>query len=688
MTLSIWAGVLFVAGVLVLLFEIGGRNRPIVRAGSAALCIAVCLRYIYWRFHYSLPHQQNALQALWSYFFLIIEMGALSRALLTCFFLSRTVDRSAVADMRQSSPLLDAPTDVFIATYNESFEILERTAVAALTIEHPDLRVWLLDDGNRPWVHQLATSLGIHYVSRNKGKHAKAGNINNGVGVALSTGRRPDFFLLLDADFAASRSILRRTLGLFEDKSVGIVQTPQHFFNPDPIQSKFSCASVWPDEQRLFFNFLMPSKDAWGACFCCGTSAVFRVAAFEEAGGMAIETVTEDMLTTFKFGEFGYRTIYLNERLSLGLSPESVTDYVSQRSRWCLGTIQQIFTRWSFFGRARITLVNRLSFLDGILFWIFGAVYRVMLLIAPILWWLTGTASIHASLPEIVRWMGPSIVADALFMGYISGGRTLPIIGDVTQVLSAFVICRTVATTLVRPFGRAFKVTAKGLSTTGITVQWRLLWPFVLLAVLGAGSMLPNVSRYSPAHGSNGYPMCILWTLVNTTILTITALICVEVPHRRLHERFASAELAEIALLPMFSEANSEAPASKITCNVRNLSVSGASLSAAAGWDRLCGPARLVIKGNGTEELSLPFTVVERRDDRLAIHFHSEPWIRHALIRKLFTGDYHHEVLAVRPFRIACSMLKVVFFSKPESPVHVGTSSGQHVESAQALSLE
>ncbi len=369
------------------------------------------------------------------------------------------------------------------------------------------------------------------------------------------------------------------------------------------------------------------------------------MAAFEKAGGMATETVIEDMLTTYKFGEFGYRTIYLNERLSLGLSPESVVDYVTQRSRWCLGTIQQMFTRWSFFGRGRISFINRLSFLDGILFWVFGATYRIMLLLAPILWWLTGTASMHASLRDVVSWMGPTIAADAVFMGYISGGRTLPIIGDVTQVLSAFVICRTVATALVRPFGRAFKVTSKGLSTTGITIQWKLVWPFVLMASLGVGSMLANVSRYSPAHGSSGYSLSILWTLINTVVLTLAAVICVEVPHRRLHERFASGETAAVELVSM-SDGSSP---SRITCTVKDISISGAALSAVTGWDRLCGPARLVVNGTNVESLSLPFTVVERRGESLAIHFHSEPWIRHALIRKLFTGESSSQFYE-RPF--------------------------------------
>jgi cellulose synthase (UDP-forming) len=226
------------------------------------------------------------------------------------------MNRRLIADARQGSALLDAPTDVLIATYNEAAEILERTMVGALAIEHADLRVWILDDGNRAWVRGLAESLGVHYVARDKGKHAKAGNVNNGVAHALRTGRRPEFFLLLDADFVPKRAILKRVLGLFEEHDVGIVQTPQHFFNYDPVQRSLLCEAAWPDEQRLFFNVLLPAKDAWGAAFCCGTSAVFRVEAFERAGGMATETVTEDMLTSFRFGGHGYRTIFLNERLS------------------------------------------------------------------------------------------------------------------------------------------------------------------------------------------------------------------------------------------------------------------------------------------------------------------------------------------------------------------------------------
>jgi hypothetical protein len=130
--------------------------------------------------------------------------------------------------------------DVFIATYNEPVSVLERTIIGALAIDHPDLRVFVLDDGARDFVRDLAHELGAHYVFRVKGKHAKAGNVNNDLKHALSSGRRPAFILLLNADFVPGVNILKRTLGLFAERDVGIVQTPQHFFEPDPSGARIS----------------------------------------------------------------------------------------------------------------------------------------------------------------------------------------------------------------------------------------------------------------------------------------------------------------------------------------------------------------------------------------------------------------------------------------------------------------
>lgn len=668
--ITTWVALLLTAGFLIAILEIWGVHSPVVRIIASTTCALVTLRYIYWRLLFGLPTHQNLPQTIWALAFLGVELCTLLSSLLIYLFMSRTISRSAEATSHRNSELNQAPTDILIATYNESYDILERTIVGALAVEHPDHRVWVLDDGNRAWVRELAESLGAYYVARHKGKHAKAGNVNNGLRHALDTGRPPRFILLLDADFVPHRTILRRVLGLFDDPTVGIVQTPQHFFNVDPVQANLFCASVWPDEQRFFFNVLLPCKDAWGAAFCCGTSAVIRVEALIASDGMATETVTEDMLTSFKCGEYGYRTIFLDERLSLGLAPESLVDFISQRSRWCLGAIQQLFTRWSFFGPARLTLINRIAFFDTVLFWVSGAVFKIMLISAPALYWFTGTSTLHATAPELIRWMTPMLIANLIFMKYFAGNRILPIMTDLTQLLTAFVISRTIITGLIRPFGRPFKVTAKGLSSTSVTVQWRILAPYAFLAAATILGTLTHIQDFSDAHGVQGYSFNICWSIVNAATLTLAAMACIEVPQRRRNERFATGEEAVVRLstmgranqTPETSDPNgSDADASPldIRCQLQNISLGGAKLACPDGWKSLVGPACLLLYSAADRTtLALPFAVANRRDNLLSIQFAPDPWIRHALIRKLFTGGYHQDVEEIGAFSVLSTLAR------------------------------
>jgi len=635
---------LLTVGTILTLAQVLGRNSPTGRAIGALICAVCALRYLGWRLLVSMPHGQSPLQQAWAWLFVGCETAALLSSMFAYMFMSRRIDRHGQADRAEASPLNAAPVDVFIATYNEGEAILERTIVGALAIEHDDLRVWVLDDGARDWVRDLCADFGMHYVHRFKGRHAKAGNINNALRHALNTGRRPEFVLLLDADFVANRRILRRTLGLFEDATVGIVQTPQHFFNPDPVQANLLATRTWPDEQRFFFNELLPCKDAWGAAFCCGTSAVIRVAALEQCGGMAVETVTEDMLTSFKMEEYGWRTIFLNEMLSLGLAPEGISQYISQRGRWCLGAMQQIYTRWSFAGPARLRLISRLSCLDGVMYWSFTFPFKILMISAPLVYWWTGTSVMTSTLGDLAYWLAPSAVAGITFLGIYSSGRILPVITDAMQLLPAFVIIRTVATALVRPFGRAFKVTAKGLSTDRTTVQWGLLLPFATLAMATAMGMLVNLPTYSVLHGASAYQVNIFWSLFNIAVLLITISACVELPRPRNEERFATAEPATI-----------ETETGIRTCTVINISVSGARLHLPGGWQDLGRQGTIALDG-GT--LRVAFVHAASSAAEATVQFIADPAARRRLIAKLFTGDYSNEVAVVRPGALAAAVLR------------------------------
>ena len=627
---------LFAATLPYLLLSLLGPHHPLARTVASAICVVCGLRYLWWRWTWSIPDGQAEWQQIWAYVFLLFESATILSTCSVYGFMMRTRNRSADVDARSGSRLLSAPVDVFVATYNEDRDILERTLVGATSIEHPDLRVWVLDDGARPWVAELAAELGCFYTSRVKGKHAKAGNVNNGLAVATSTGRKPDFMLLLDADFVAARHILRRTLPLFEEADVGIVQTPQHFFNPDPIQSNLLCATSWPDEQRFFYSHFLAAKDAWGAAFCCGTSAVFRVAALQACGGMATATVTEDMLTSFRIEEEGYRTVFLNEQLSLGLAPEGLLEYTCQRSRWCLGAIQQCYTRWGFAGRGRLRFISRLSALDGVLFWLAGFPFKLMMISAPMIYWWTGTAVIDSTVDDILVWLLPYMLSGIVLMNMLASNTVLPVMTDVTQLIAAPSVVRTLAMAIVKPFGHPFKVTAKGVSSDSVTVQWKLLTPFALIAIGTVLGMLANLGPYSAMNGTPGYALNVFWSLFNVAVLTIACFVCVELPKRRRDERFLSSERAFVRF---------DGHPASFACTVADISLGGARLWRDQGWSGAVENGVLHFR----DGLAVP--IVARRivgEPALATQFVANTSIRRALIRKLFTGGYNNEVERVQ----------------------------------------
>jgi cellulose synthase (UDP-forming) len=640
--LATFGPLLISIGVVALLIQFESANPRLMRALLSVLCICLSARYLWWRFEYSIPEGQNFYQQVWVWLFFAFETMSVASAMSVVFFMSRMKHRATPTKVPPE--LADAQVDVFIATYNEPYEVLERTIVGAAALDHKDLRIWVLDDGARDWVRDLAAELGVHYLRRVNGAHAKAGNFNNGLKHALNTGRRPEFILLLDADFVPYRNFLKRTLGLFVEPDVGIVQTPQHFFNADPIQSNLLVSRHWPDEQRFFFNTLLACKDAWGAAFCCGTSAVFRVEALLASGGMAIETVTEDMLTSFKFDERSYRTVFLNERLSMGLAPEGLTAYISQRARWCLGAIQQIYTRWSFAGPAKISLINRFSALDGILYWIGNAPFKLMMICGPLVYWWTQSAVISSTVGDLIRYLAPSVVCSILFMGHFAHKRIIPVMTDVTQLLTSFAVIATVATGLVRPFGHPFKVTVKGIATDRIVVRWRLLLPFAAMAAATVVGIVINVSQYSPLYGTDGYEVNVFWSVFNIAVLVIACAVCVELPRRRAEERFQSGENAVMRLTTGM----------QMPCVVRDISLSGANIALSIG--RLRSGDRGVL--GFVDGVEAPFELVRSVAGGLAVRFGDDPASRRMLIAKLFTGGYANDVSQIKVGKVLVAVGK------------------------------
>ena len=428
-------------------------SRPIV----IAISLAFMVEYGFWRVTSTMPAPAMSLEYALALGFLLAEMGGMASAALSLLFLTRTRSRAAEADAnaqwlaeRSGHPRVD----VLICSYNEERAILERTIVGALAMDYPNFRVFMLDDGRRDWLRLLCARLGCRYVTRPDHRHAKAGNINHALALIAAAPDPPDFVSILDADFVPTPRFLTRAMTLFRDPAIGVVQTPQHFVNPDPIQINLGATKFWPDEQRYFFDVVMPAKDAWSAAFCCGTSSIIRMRPLLGIGGFPTDSVTEDYLLSLRLKEKGYTTAYLNEPLTFGLAPEGLKEYVTQRSRWCLGFMQIARGRSGPFSiRSPLAFVDRLSLVEVFLNWTLVNLSRLVGLTVPIVALAFAVRPFEASLGDLAVRFLPYWLWSGLAMHWLSNGRIVPILHDVGHLIVAPQLLKAACVGLIRPQG-------------------------------------------------------------------------------------------------------------------------------------------------------------------------------------------------------------------------------------------
>ena len=307
-----------------------GPMLPLSRLWTRMLVFAVVwlviARYLEWRlFETVIPAGGEWYEVGWVWFCFAVELLALFDALILYLAFLRTSDRHAEADAHEarlrSLPPDEAPSvDLYIPTYNELLEVLEKTVTGALCLEYANFKIWALDDGRRPWLKAFCEAKGVGYLTRPDNSHAKAGNINHAL-----TKTNADFVAIFDADFIPQRNFLIRTMGFFANPRVGIVQVPHAFYNYDPTQSSLALQKALPDDQRFFFEAVMPSRDGWDAAFCCGSNSVTRREAPRSVGdALPTELITEDMLLSIALLRNGYITRYLCERLAFGRAPEGL----------------------------------------------------------------------------------------------------------------------------------------------------------------------------------------------------------------------------------------------------------------------------------------------------------------------------------------------------------------------------
>ena len=618
------------------------------RIGIIAIVACTVLSYLRWRLMDTIPWGGTASDLWWPLTCLAVEMLALFDAAILLAILSRPTDRSAEADagearlraLRADSEASLPPVDVFIATYNEPREVLEKTILGCLALDWPEARVWVLDDGRRPWVQDFCIAKGAGYINRPDNKGAKAGNINHGLTLTDAP-----FVAVFDADFVPQRDFLMRTMGFFDDAKIGIVQIPHSFYNHDPMQTNLGLQQSMPDDQRFFFEAIMPGRDGWDASFCCGSNSVTRRSLFEGIGGGLPEgSITEDMLLTLASLRQGYVTRYLNEPLAFGLAPESISAFFVQRQRWAQGAIQILYLKEGPLGPG-LRLRHRLFFLPSA--WITQGLQSVFALLAPILFLLFDLSPmVGVDLSGLVFYLVPMIVALIGGITLLAPRRYYPMAAQVLGLFQAFRILPVALQTLLHPKGLVFKVTPKGSDASGGSWESTILFSALTLIALNVlGVAINLMPDYRVVSQQGLVPVVSFWVAVNILLLLLVAMMCLEKPRIRGEERFALKKpvtlLGEQGVL--------------VTSGRGDISLSGIGLQLDHPVDIAVGDRVQVT----VPDVGIVRGFVRRAGSRIGVgfDFHSEE-IRDRLIVALFTDRIEANASRPSSLAVAAAVLK------------------------------
>ena len=421
--------------------------------------------------------------------------------------------------------------DVLIPTYNEPLDVVRYTALAALNMDWPadKMHVYLLDDGRRKAFEQFAFEAGIGYKTRDDNKHAKAGNINT----ALKSMDSP-FVVIFDCDHVPTRSFLQMTMGwMLRDRKLAMLQTPHHFYSPDPFERNLSQFHVIPNEGELFYGVVQDGNDFWNATFFCGSCAVLRRKALDEIGGIAVETVTEDAHTSLRMQMKGWGTAYINIPQAAGLATERLSAHVGQRIRWARGMIQILRTDNPLFAPG-LKLPQRLCYFNAMSHFLY-AIPRLIFLSAPLIYLLLNHTNIPGYWAAILAYALPHLALSNVTNSRIQGEHRHSFWNEIYEtVLSPYILLPTMMA-LINPKLGKFNVTAKGGVVRKTFFDTRIAQPFLVLLVFNILGLIIAIPRFLiwDRDRPGTVLMNVIWCCFNVVILGVCVAVAREMKQLR-----------------------------------------------------------------------------------------------------------------------------------------------------------
>jgi Glycosyltransferase like family 2 len=338
---------------------------------------------------------------------------------------------------------------VQVPIYNERY-VAERVldAVCALDWPHDRFEVQVLDDSDDETVsivaqraeHWRGKGVRVTHVRRGSRAGFKAGALAHGMALTDSP-----FIAIFDADFVPPREFLRRTVGVFADRTVGFVQA--RWGHLDEGYSWFTRLQAMAIDFHFLVEQAVRSDEGYFTNFT-GTAGVWRRAAIEDAGGWSAATLTEDLDLSYRAQLRGWRAEYLEDLVVPEELPVSIDAYRRQQSRWATGSFQSAFNLLVPVLRSRARAAAKLQAAIHLLSYGVGPVMLAQLACYPVLllaagprafpWPLAAAATVGIAV-GVAPWIGFMVAqtrrgrrwwcgAPSLFCQLVGAGMSLTVL--------------------------------------------------------------------------------------------------------------------------------------------------------------------------------------------------------------------------------------------------------------------
>jgi cellulose synthase (UDP-forming) len=532
--------------------------------------------------------------------------------------------------------------DVLIPTYNEPLSLVRYTALSALNIDYPPekLHIYILDDGTREDFKEFCAEAGVGYIIRPQHSHAKAGNINH----ALESIHSP-MVAIFDCDHVPTRSFLQMTVGwMLADNKLAMLQTPHHFYSPDPFERNLLQYRTIPNEAELFYGIVQDGNDFWNATFFCGSCALIRRSALDEVGGIAVETVTEDAHTSLRLQRLGYNTAYINIPLAAGLATESLAAHVGQRVRWARGMIQILRTDNPLLGKG-LKFTQRLCYFNAMAHFLY-ALPRLIFLLAPLVYLMTGHSIIPGYWVTITVYALPHLFLSNLTNSRIQGWHRHSFWNEIYEAVLAPYILAPTLLALINPKLGKFNVTDKGSTLAETRFDSRIAIPtrLLLLANFAGLAFVPYRLLVADPEHPGAVAMNLVWVLFNIVILGVAAAVAYEHRQRRGSVRIDVHIVVRLKLAGGRTIDGETSDMSVGGTSVRLLSDDAAlplGSKVEVSFPHVCGEDHVnaeVVGGGGGNSFRLSFitpTILEQEIVGRALYSRADAWIQNPKTKEM-----------------------------------------------------